>query len=140
MSQKQETLMDLFLAEFFSVVVGLGLYLFLANQIDETWAIVGTCIILFLVTLQAIRKSSGTLALASFVAVVVLMVAGLSGTYMGAGGMRPVIFTIGLGYFTLTSFPILMIGIGLKFRWSALSLFAEGLLVWAGLSHLPNVL
>jgi len=138
MATKQETLRDLLLAEFFSVIVSLGLYIFLINQMSEKVAVLTTCAILLMVTLVSFRKSYATLAMASFVAICVLFIAGLSGTYFGSGGLRPVIFSAGLGYFTLMAFPLGMVVIGLKYRWSAISLFAEGMLVWVGFSHIPK--
>lgn len=138
MTARQETHKDLFLAEFFSVIVSVGMYVFLTNHMSHEGAILTTCAFLFLTTITSLKKSCGTLAMASFVALFVLFIAGLSGTYLGSGGLKPVIFSAGFGYMSFLALPVLMVHIGLKYRWSAISLFAEGMLVWIGLSHTPS--
>ncbi len=137
---RQETLRDLLLAEFFSVVVSLGLYALLIDQMSEKSAALTTCSFLFLVAVVSFRKSYTTLSMASFVAVSVLLVSVFSETYFGSGGLRSVIFTAGLGYFSFLAFPVGMVMIGLKYRWSSTTLFLEGFLVWVGVSHLPKFL
>jgi len=139
MTTRKESLKDLFLAEFFSVILGLGLYLFLLQYFGEKTAVLITCSSLLLVVVASFRKSIGTLAMASFVAVFVLLIAGMAEVYIG-GGTRSWVFSLGLGYSSVAVFPIFMVGIGLRFRWSALSLFLEGFFVWAGLSYLPNLI